>query len=123
MEVTESELKRLIEDAGNGDRHAQGKLALMYAAGESVEVSQSKSDGWLREVLKDDDAENLYELGQAFRLRELYVQSAQLFAREVELRDERAILLLAGQYDMGFGVEESREESFRYLLMGAELGN
>ena len=36
IDVTESELKRLIEDAGNGDRHAQGKLALMYAAGESV---------------------------------------------------------------------------------------
>ena len=79
MEMTESESKRMMKDAGNGDRRAQGRLALMYALGEGVELSQYKSDGWLREVLKDDDADNLYELGQEFRTRELYLQSVEIY--------------------------------------------
>ena len=126
----ETELRKLLRNAENGDASAQQFLGMLYSHGSKKHLL--KQDGvegakWSRKAAEQGDADGQYDLAVAYRVGrgvpQDYVEALSWYRKAAEQGDSRAQVAVGEAYDTALGVRQDRAQALEWYRKAAEQGD
>ena len=126
LSAQSADIKKLIQQANQGDAIAQYNLGVMYAKGQGVPQDSAQAVKWLRLAADQGDAWAQYNLGYMYDIGQGvpqdYTQALKWLRLAADQGNVKAQANLGVMYAKGQGVPQDSAQALKWYRLAADQG-